>query len=250
MFVRVFDKVKQRYYKSMVYCGINIGFYRQYVVINPCTGCFELVDYLDKSGGEPTPLVEIIQDDHDEWVCYENAMLLKYKAYCKKHRREMKLNFLWGYRDVCEDFDFLTAILERGSVPIPGSGIRIRPLPDTETWNYIRSQEDADAFMKAFAGFHDSTLDRLVYEEGPDATKVTATFDNSCWYGIAQLCFEGILAVNIRPPRENYSREIFEATLLVRDETIFWADGYLEKEDLTWEGSYIKALNLKWRKIG
>lgn len=249
MFVRVFDKENQRYYKSVVYCGINKGYYRQYVVINPYTNCFELVDYLDKTEAELTPLVEIIRDDCDEWRVYENALLLKYKTYCKKQNKEVLIDFLWGYQDVCESFGFLSQILENKYVPLSESEICIRSFSDTENWNYILTQDDANNFMKSFAGFHDSTLNKIVYEENHRATKVTATFDNSGWYGIVELCFEGVTAINIRPPRENYSREIFEASLMVKDEMVLWADWFMEEENLSHDGSYIKALNLKWRKV-
>ena len=53
MYARIYDKEQDRYYKSIVYCGINHGYYRQYVVLNPYTDCFELVDYLDKSNRWP-----------------------------------------------------------------------------------------------------------------------------------------------------------------------------------------------------
>lgn len=250
MYARVYDKKRQVFYKSIIYCVINHGYYRQYVVVNPHADSFELVDYLDKSDGELKPLVEIIQDNHEEWVIYKNALLLKYKAYCKKQHKKMHLKFLWGYPDVCENFDFISEILERKSVSIIESGIMLRNLTDTDDWNYIQTQEDANAFMKLFAGFHDSTLNKLCYEEQYGSTRVIATFDNSGWYGIVELCFESVLAMNIRPPKENYSREIFEATLLVKDETILWADWYMEEENFSVDGSYIKALNLKWRKIG
>lgn len=249
MFARVFDKANQRYFKSMIYCGINHGYYRQYVVLNPYADRFELVDYLDKSGGELTPLVEIIRADHDGWVRYENAQLLNFQAYCKKHRKAMDVKFLWGYRDVCENFGFLTAILEDKSVPVSESNICIRDIPDRDAWNYIQTQDDVDSFMKSFAAFHDAVLERIVYEESYGGTGVTATFDNSGWYGIVELCFEGVLAINLRPPKENRSREIYEATLMIQNETVLWADWYMETEDLSHDGSYIKALNLKWRKI-
>lgn len=250
MYARIYDKVRDRYYKSILYCGINDGYYRQYVAVNPHTDCFELVEYLDKSSGDLKPLVELIQDDHEDWVSFRNARLLKYKAYCKANRKEISVEFLWGYPDVCKNHKFISDIMERKSVPVSEAGVLIRHLSDADGWNYIRTQEDANDFMKMFAGFHDSTLDSLCYQERSGSTSVTAVFDNSGWYGIAELCFEGVLAVNIRPATENYSREIFEGTLLVKDETVLWADWYMEQEDLSFDGSYIKALSLKWRKIG
>ena len=55
--------------------------------------------------------------------------------------------------------------------------------------------------------------------------------------------------LKIMPATEDYTREIYEASLIIEDESVFWADCYMEKEDLSYEGSIIKALNLKWRKI-
>lgn len=250
MYARIFDKANQRYFKSMIYCAINHGSYRKYVVIDPDTDHFVLVDYLDKTGKDWPPLVEIIRSEHEGWVRYENALLLKFRKYCLTHGKPMTVDFLWGYRDVCDNYGLLTELLEGKTVPVSGSGICVRDLPDREEWTYIHTREDAEDFMKKFAGFHDSTLEKLVYEEDYGGSKVTATFDNSGWFGVAELCFEGVLAVNIRPPKENFSREIMEGTLLVRDETVLWADCYLKEEDLGYDGSCIRALSLKWRKIG
>ena len=75
------------------------------------------------------------------------------------------------------------------------------------------------------------------------------TFDNSGWFGVVELCFEGIEILKIVPAGENCSREILEGSLIVEDESVFWSDCYMESIDLTYEGSMIKALNLKWRKI-
>lgn len=244
MFARIYDKARDRYYKSILYCCINPGYFCQYIAINPETECFELVDYLDKSGPAATPLVEIIQDSTVDWVSYKHALLLKCKAYCQEHGMDMTIQSLSGYRDVCNNNAFLAAILERRAIPVAEAGISLRAPDDATQWNYIRTQADADAFMKLFAGFHDSTLDKLCYDESSGTTKLTATFDNSGWYGVAELCFEGVLALNLRPPKENCSREILDAVLLVQDETILWS------EDASCDESYIKALNLKWRKIG
>ena len=250
MFARVFDKEHQLYYKSIIYCGINQGYYRQYIVLNPYTKCFELVDYIDKSTKDSFLLVETIQDDRSEWVIYEKAFLLKYKSYCKNHGKKMTIDFLFGYKDICENYDFITAVLERKSVPVNEFNIRIRSLHDTDSWNYIFTQSDADDFMKMFAGFHDSTLDKLVYEEGYGSNKVIATFDNSGWYGIVEICFEGVIAVNIRPKKQNHFRDIYGASLIVEEETVFWTDDYTQDENAPGDTSCIKALNMKWRKIG
>jgi hypothetical protein len=89
MFVRVYDKPNSRYYKSLVYGTIGEGWFLQYIVLNPMDNCFELVDYLDKSKEPAQPLVEIIQRNNDDFKVYENALLLKYKHYCKKNGKSM-----------------------------------------------------------------------------------------------------------------------------------------------------------------
>jgi hypothetical protein len=249
MFVRVYDKPNSRYYKSIAYGTIGAGWFLQYIVLNPLENCFELVDYLDKSIENAQPLIEIIQRNNDDFKVYENALLLKYKQYCMKNGKSIDIDRLWGYSNVCENFDFITDIIENKSVSATNYSILLSQLSDKDVWNYIQTQEDSNEFMKLFAGFHDSTLDKLIYDEEYGYTKVTAIFDNSGWYGKVELCFEGLLELNIRPAKENCDRYIYEGTMLLKNETVFWADGYMEKEDLTYEGSYIKAMSLKWRKI-
>ena len=249
MYLRIFDKPNKRYYKSMAYCKVSQNGNCQFVVLNPYENCFELVDDFDKSEKSYCPLVEYIQLDSEDWVCYEDENLLEYRQYCKKQGKNGDFNFIWGYRDVCENFAFLCAIAERKRIPVREFDITLRTLTDTNEWKYILTQDDADAFMDLFVGFHDATLDRLVFEEQPYMSNAVAVFNNSAWYGIVEICFEKISAINIRP-QENYFNDIYEATLIVKDETVFWADDYMEAEDLSYDGTYIKALSMKWRKIG
>lgn len=61
-------------------------------------------------------------------------------------------------KELVEDF-------QRKKVPLSETNISVKSNEDAEEWNYIRTQEDADEFMKLFVGFHDSTLDKIVYEE-------------------------------------------------------------------------------------
>ncbi len=250
MFVRVFDKDKNTHYKSIVYSTVGIGWYLQYIVLNPRTQTFDLVDYLDKSIEPATPLVEIISPDHSDFVVYKGSQILKYKQFCQMNGHKfVDVEQMMGYADILENYDFLADILINKSVPVETYKISIRNLNDTTEWNYILTQADADDFMRKFAGFHDSTIDKITYSESDASTTVNAIFDNSGWFGVVELCFEGIHMLKIMPATENYSREIFEASLIVEDESIFWADGYMEKANDSYEGSIIKALNLKWRKI-
>ncbi|MGN0486410.1 MAG: hypothetical protein ACI4GB_04185 [Acutalibacteraceae bacterium] len=249
MFVRVLDQ-NSGYYRSMVYAMLGTGWFLRYIVINPHSNSFVLVDYLDKHTDPAKPLVEVIQSDYTEFKKYSGSALLKYKYFCKeKNISSEDIGQIYGYPDVCENYAFLSDILTNKTVPVDRYPIQIHSFADQDNWNYVLTQSDADDFMKVFAGFHDSTLEKTVYLESDGGTTAFLTFDNSGWFGVAELCFEGIQTLKIVPASENYTREIFEASLIVENESIFWADTYLEKPDETYSGSIVRALCLKWRKI-
>lgn len=249
MFVRVFDKKIKKYYKSMVYGLINTGYYEQAILFNPYMNCFELVEYLDKESKELRPLYEWINTEYVGWVSYDKAFLLKLNKYCKEHNYDNQIKLYRGYKEVFDDFGFMLKILKERNVPLSQTEIEVKSNKDVDEWNYIRTQEDADEFMKLFAGFHDSTLDKMIYEEDYGKRKLKAVFDNSGWYGVVELCFEGLIKMNLHSFAENYSREIYGATLLVQNESVFWADDELDDENMDYKGTWIKALNLKWKKI-
>lgn len=250
MFVRVFDKEKNIYYKSIVYATVGIGWFLQYIVLNPHTQSFELVDYLDKQFEPAKPLIEIIQPDHEEFINYNGDQMLKYKHFCKTNGYKfLDAMQMMGYPEVLENNAFLADIFVHRSVPFDAYRIPSKTFGDTTDWIYVHTQADADAFMKKFVGFHDSTLEKVHYSESNSSAVVNVIFDNSGWFGIVELCFEGVQILKIKPATENSSREIFEASLIIENESVFWADAYMEKPNNLYEGSIIRALNLKWRKI-
>ena len=129
MFVRVLDKEKNTYYKSMVYATVGIGWFLQYIVLNPHVRSFELVEYLDKQYQPAKPLVEIIQADHEEFIVYEGSQMLKYKQFCKTNRqRFVDVKRMMGYRDVLENHAFVADILTNHSVPVDAYEISPRTL--------------------------------------------------------------------------------------------------------------------------
>lgn len=253
MFARAFDKKTGFFYKSIIYGKLDIGYYERNIVYNPREDAFELVDYLDKENKDQrvlVPLIEVINSDRNEWVTYDKINVLKLNRFLKSNGISAFIKQYSGYDEVYQDFDFMLRILRDRIVSKSDCSIQIREPNDTNQWTYIKTQSDADAFSEVFAGFHDSTLDKIQYVEDYSERSLTVTFDNSGWYGVVELCFEGLISMNLRPAQENYSREIFSACLFVEDECIYWADDALDKENLNYTGSFIKALNLKWRRIG
>lgn len=249
MFVRVFDK-NSGYYRSMVYATVGEGWFLRYIVINPNSNSFVLVDCLEKSTNPAKPLVEVIQPDCTGFKEYRGAALLKYKYFCKgKNIFSENIGQVYGYPDVCENYGFLSDILTNKSVPLDKYHIQTRSFTDLDEWNYILTQSDADDFMKMFAGFHDSILEKATYSDTNGGSTAYLTFDNSGWFGIAELCFECIKTLKIVPASENYIGEIMGASLIVENESVFWADNYMDKPDEAYHGSMVQALCLKWRKI-
>lgn len=247
MFVRVFDK-DSGYFRSMVYATLGTGGFLRYIVINPNSNAFVLVDYLDKSADRP--LVEMIQSDRIGFKEYSGSALPGHKHFRRrKNIFPEDIGQIYGYSDVCENYEFLSDILRNKTVSVDKYPIQIRSFSDQEEWHYVLTQSDADDFMRIFAGFHDSTLEKTVYTETDEAATALLTFDNSGWFGVAELCFEGIRVLKIVPAPENYSRELIEASLIVENESVFWADDYMEQADETYSGSLVKALCLKWRRV-
>jgi len=156
MYIRVFDKPNDRYYKSIVYCKlVQEGFSAQFIVLNPYENSFELVNQIDRSTEEYSPIIEYIQLDADDWIAYENEELLNWKRNCELYGNSVKLEFLWGYRDVCENYQFVYEILKNNKVCVKDANISVRKLDDEDEWKYILTQKDADDFMELFA---DSTI--------------------------------------------------------------------------------------------
>lgn len=249
MYVRAYDKLEKRYYKSIVYGIINTGYYEQAILFNPFMKCYELIEYFDKDKEVLNPMNECINSNTGEWISYERTYLLKLKKFLKERGFNGDISLFKGYKEVFDQFEFMLRILQDRKVTIEDTNLKVKDNEDTNEWKYIRNQEDADEFMRMFVYFHDSTLDKLTYEEAYSKTQLKVCFDNSGWYGVVELCFEGLIALNLRAPAENHSREIYGATLIIKDESVYWADGDLEDEDFNYIGTYIKALNLKWRKI-
>ena len=251
MYARVCSNISGLMYQSMVYAKvIGSGWVEQYIVYNKSKDTFELVDYLDETKTPAKPYIHIIQPSLEGFKEYSGAALLKYKQYCKNNNKPLsEISRLFGYPDLCENYEFLSDILTHRKVPRERYDVQLRDLQDAAEWHYIKTQEDANSFINLFVGFHDSTLESINYMEDRTGKKeALAVFDNSSWFGIAELCFEGVQMLKIVPAGENYSREITRATLLVDDSGIFWADDDLEKPDYSYEGSIIQSLSLKWRK--
>lgn len=252
MYVCVFDKDNDCYFRSIVYAVICcLDGIIEYVVFDKKNDRFVLMPRYDGQ----VHLIETISGSADDLVLYKNA-LSEYNGLCRRLGTPRKATQdIYAYPDVFENRSFLSEILENGSVPAGKYNIERRCLPDTDVWTYISTQEEADEFMRTVYGLHDARLTKLCYTDCGKTDCVTVIFDDSQWYGVIELCFEGIKKLHLKPGNSTYGfykNEIYDSTLRVGADGIFWVGKYFDSLDDCDDimNSYIDALSLKWRKIG
>jgi hypothetical protein len=132
-------------------------------------------------------------------------------------------------------------------------------------WMEIKTQDNADALMERFGGFHDGCLreahlwtDHYVAEDL--SMSCPGNLDNRIrlliqrqFRGPAsiELLFEEVTRFNLVPASDNCDSIIFEATLLVRDGTIFWSpEGAWDPSSPRRDAStWISANRLRYREV-
>ena len=57
------------------------------------------------------------------------------------------------------------------------------------------------------------------------------------------------LVLNLRPAKDNYSSNLFAATIMLKDKTILFYDDKVNSEHENYEGTRINALGMRWRLI-
>lgn len=248
MFVRAYDAHTKEYYKSMVYALVDPGIREQAVVYHPVLDSFVLLHHLN-AGNPDLVGYACIQPDRTGWQEADPAFSARLKSAPTRDRGAEPLTRLLGYPEVVGSPGFLQALLSTGFVPREQAGIPLREPADLQTWTYVRTQADADELMRRFGGFRGAALVRLYYKENTGTRQLTARFEEADHFGAIDLCFEGTLALHLQRVGENRSHQFACASLLVREETVFWADAELPVEDSTVPDNYVKALNLKWRKV-
>ncbi|MBL4937458.1 hypothetical protein JK636_17190 [Clostridium sp. YIM B02515] len=57
------------------------------------------------------------------------------------------------------------------------------------------------------------------------------------------------MSLNLRPAKDNYSSDLFSATIMLRDEAILFYDDDVNSEQEDYEGTWINALGMRWRLL-
>ena len=265
MRVRVYDKEKGTYFKSEVYAIINSGYYEKLLVLTPESmgNYLKLYDYLDKTSDElPVLINSIISERPNDWIYLKSQsvdeQLDKYKGLLKSNIKFFEYN---GFSWLWDDTDSLVKLLNGEAIPLRSSIFEENLYSDINNieWHYIETQDDVNMLMKQTCFFHDSIINEINYVSGSfvdaDKTmnltnerKVTVKIDSQQCENI-EMIFEGVTALNLRPPLDNYLGDIYEASVIVKDASVYFCDGESDQIDLNYPGTWIYAYSLKWRFI-
>lgn len=267
MKVRVYDKSTGYYFKSEVYAKINTGWYEKQLVHVPSDNggyvCF--LDYLNKEEDKVSPTVlinNITPDIPNEWIYQKSGFVDKKLAgFEKLLLKDVRFFEYIGYSWLYEDKPILAELINGNVIPFNGSIFEKKAVfPEKSGWIYIETQEDANNLLENVYSFHDSVLKTLNYTSGAyvnpdrsmypvaDVRQVTMCFDSQ-WCDSIEMIFEGVTALNLRPAGDNYMTNISEASLIIKDASIFFCEDVIKEWDENYEGTWITAYGLRWRFV-
>ncbi|MBQ8975697.1 MAG: hypothetical protein IJ072_08275 [Oscillospiraceae bacterium] len=131
-------------------------------------------------------------------------------------------------------------------------------------WNYINDALSIKAFMEKVDYFHDSCIKEMKYLSGAYVQEHFSMYpvnDKRLLCVVIQLqkrelpmielVFEGLRYLKLFPADEEYTCEILDSAMFLKDDCIYWCDsGDICEENLnSYEGTLICAKKLKWRIV-
>ena len=131
-------------------------------------------------------------------------------------------------------------------------------------WHEIVNEKDIQEFMYKVVFFHDGCIKEMKYYSGAYVAENLAMYpinDKRILSVIVQRQFEelamiemqfiGLKYLKLFPNNEEYTCEILDSKMFIKDGYIYWCDdGYFSEEDIEdYEGTLICASKLRWRAI-
>ena len=129
-------------------------------------------------------------------------------------------------------------------------------------WNEIVNEKDLKSFMDTMHGFHDSCLKELKYISGAYVNEKLSMFPVNKQRilsmiiqrqfekpSVIEMQFVGLKYLRLSPNDENYTCEIFDATMLLKEDCVYWCDcgGVSVKDIESYAGTTICASKARWR---
>lgn len=131
-------------------------------------------------------------------------------------------------------------------------------------WNEISNDHDLRSFMEKVFFFHDSCIKEMKYLSGAYVNEelemypvndrrilkviIQRQFKN---ISMIEMEFEGLKYLKLLPCDDQYTCEILDSTMILKDNCIYWCDcGGLSEADLdNYSGTMICASKFRWRSI-
>ena len=131
-------------------------------------------------------------------------------------------------------------------------------------WNEIKTPDDLEQFLGMVQYFHDSCIKEMHYCSGAYVTEELSMYPINDQrvlrviiqrqfhpMSVIELQFSGLKYLRLNPVDPRYTCEILDATMIFKDELIYWCDmGGLSETDVdSYDGTVICACALRWREI-
>ncbi|MBO5065002.1 MAG: hypothetical protein J6D06_02700 [Clostridia bacterium] len=131
-------------------------------------------------------------------------------------------------------------------------------------WEIIRSNDEILKFMENVCYFHDSCIKEISYISGAyvgenlsmhplnDRRVLRVVIQRQCEKNsMIEMEFQGLKHLKLFPVNEDYTCEILDSTMIIKDGNIYWYDcGNLSESDLDdYAGTLICASAFRWRSI-
>lgn len=131
-------------------------------------------------------------------------------------------------------------------------------------WETVSTNDEILKFMERVCGFHDSCIKEMSYVSGAyvDVNLSMFPLNNRRVLRVLiqrqyekdsmiEMEFQGLKYAKLFPADENYTCEISDSTMLIKDGNIYWCDcGNVSESNLEdYTGTLICASKLKWRSI-
>ena len=131
-------------------------------------------------------------------------------------------------------------------------------------WEKISTNDEILRFMERVCSFHDSCIKEMHYVSGAyvDVNISMFPLNNQRVLKVLiqrqyekdsmiEMEFQGLKYAKLFPTDENYTCEISDSTMFIKDGNIYWCDcGNVSESDLEdYTGTLICASKLKWRSI-
>ena len=131
-------------------------------------------------------------------------------------------------------------------------------------WIELSNEVEISKFMEDMDYFHDSCLKELMYISGAYVDKDLSMYpinekkilrvviqrqnENN---PMVELEFIGMKCLKVFPIDDNYTCEIFDSTMFIKNNNIYWVDcGSVSEKDLeNYDGTIICASRVRWRSI-